>query len=85
MCGRYQTTQEADLIERIFNVRIDRRKYQKNYNASPTQYLPVVANSDPKQVQFFRWGLIPVWAKDESIAYKMINALTGERIELDIK
>lgn len=74
MCGRYQTTKEAEEIERIFEAKIDKKIYKKSFNASPSQNLPVIANNDASQVQFFRWGLIPVWAKDQNIGYKMINA-----------
>ena len=28
----------------------------------------------PQQLSFFRWGLIPFWAKDPSIGSKLINA-----------
>ena len=74
MCGRYQTTKEAQEIERIFEIKINKKIYKKSYNAAPSQNLPIIANNDPSQVQFFRWGLIPVWAKDQNIGYKMINA-----------
>ena len=32
------------------------------------------AGANPEHIRMFRWGLIPVWAKDESIGNKMINA-----------
>jgi putative SOS response-associated peptidase YedK len=47
------------------------------YNIAPTQRVPVI-RQDPEQPKRFgsrmRWGLIPSWAKDASVGYKMINA-----------
>ena len=44
------------------------------YNIAPSQYCPVIPQSDTENVYMYRWGLIPFWAKDKSIGYKMINA-----------
>jgi putative SOS response-associated peptidase YedK len=48
------------------------------YNIAPTQPIPVVTNVVSKdgknQVELFRWGLVPPWAKDVSIGNRMINA-----------
>lgn len=74
MCGRYQTSKVAQEIERIFDAKIDKKIYKQNYNAAPTQNLPLIANNNPGEVQFFKWGLIPSWSKDEKIAFNMINA-----------
>ena len=42
-------------------------------NLSPSQMLPVVLNTN-ERVLLAHWGLIPLWAKEKSIGYKMINA-----------
>ena len=34
--------------------------------------LPIIIK--PGEVAFAKWGFIPHWAKDEKIAFKMINA-----------
>jgi len=34
----------------------------------------VVANDGRQQIEYFRWGLVPSWAKDVSIGTKLINA-----------
>ncbi|MCL4107786.1 UNVERIFIED_CONTAM: hypothetical protein GTU68_027171 [Idotea baltica] len=36
--------------------------------------MPIITSKDPEHINIFRWGLLPFWAKDEKIAYKMINA-----------
>ncbi len=43
-------------------------------NISPGQNIPVVIDPVTRNVQLFRWGLVPGWAKDPRIGYKMINA-----------
>lgn len=46
-----------------------------NYNGAPTQEFPVMLRSDGDITAVeMRWGLIPGWAKDPSIASKLINA-----------
>jgi putative SOS response-associated peptidase YedK len=44
------------------------------YNIAPGQMVLVIIANSPCQVVLMRWGLIPHWAKDEKMAYKMINA-----------
>jgi len=46
------------------------------YNAAPMQWLPVVRQrqTGERVVHLLRWGLVPSWARDESIATKLINA-----------
>ena len=52
------------------------------YNVAPTQEILVVrASPDPEQAadgereaRLMRWGLVPVWAKDLKVGYRMINA-----------
>jgi putative SOS response-associated peptidase YedK len=35
--------------------------------------MPVITNEFPGVIQLLRWGLVPKWAKDIFIGYKMIN------------
>jgi len=44
---------------------------------APTQPVPIIRQNSKKLVRelsLFRWGLVPSWAKDPSIAARMINA-----------
>jgi putative SOS response-associated peptidase YedK len=79
MCGRASLTKvEKDLEERFhatfYSEDLERYNPLPNYNVAPTQMHPVVTNSDPDHLQFFKWGLIPFWAKDEKIGSRMINS-----------
>ena len=47
------------------------------YNVAPTQPVPVIRQNPKEPVRelsLMRWGLIPSWAKDPSVAASMINA-----------
>jgi putative SOS response-associated peptidase YedK len=54
------------------------------FNVAPTQEILVVRSSpDPdeaaegeREAKLMRWGLVPVWAKDLKVGYRMINAKT---------
>ncbi|MFC1555495.1 SOS response-associated peptidase [candidate division KSB1 bacterium] len=46
-----------------------------NYNTAPTQKIPAVVNDGGgRKLTEFKWGLIPSWAKEPSIANKLLNA-----------
>ncbi len=79
MCGRASLTKvEKDLEERFhatfYSEDLERYNPLPNYNVAPTQMHPVLTNTDPDHLQFFKWGLIPFWAKDEKIGSRMINS-----------
>ncbi|HLQ71585.1 MAG TPA: SOS response-associated peptidase, partial [Bacillota bacterium] len=45
------------------------------YNIAPgQQVLAIIHDGKKKRAGYLRWGLVPSWAKDEKIGYKMINA-----------
>ncbi len=78
MCGRaYSTVTEEELATRYLNKKPVKFPVLKpNYNISPTQEV-LVLREDARGKRTFRhlrWGLIPFWAKDIKIGYKMINA-----------
>ena len=49
--------------------------YSERYNLAPSQRALIVRDrDDAREAVMARWGLLPHWAKDERIAFKMINA-----------
>ncbi len=47
------------------------------YNVAPSQSVAAIVqlpDASRPQLQILRWGLIPSWAKDPKIGYKLINA-----------
>jgi len=74
MCGRFSFSPLAKIIEERFDVKVDTNTYKPRYNCAPSQMLAVVPDSNPATLSYFRWGLIPFWAKEKSIGNRMINA-----------
>lgn len=79
MCGRASLTkQEKDLEKRFkasfYQEDIERYNPLPNFNVAPTHRHPVITSRDSSHLQYFRWGLIPHWSRDERTGYKMINA-----------
>lgn len=48
--------------------------FTSNTNISPGTNVPVILDAENRHVQMFRWGLIPAWAKNPAMGYKMFNA-----------
>ncbi len=77
MCGRFTLTATFTEIISRFDIEaaIHEEQYTPNYNAAPSQSVLAVINDGKKnRLGFLKWGLIPPWAKDKKIGYKMINA-----------
>jgi putative SOS response-associated peptidase YedK len=82
MCGRYKQTTKAAELGVIFSAVVDAafvedaaRLDRPRYNAAPTDRLPIVRVMDAhRALRPARWGLIPVWAKDEKIGSSLLNA-----------
>ncbi|HKJ33794.1 MAG TPA: SOS response-associated peptidase [Balneolales bacterium] len=84
MCGRYTLYSEKGEIEEIFNVQSDEDDlFQSNYNVTPGTINPVILMPRPnvRDIAGFKWGLIPSWADDQRIGYKMINARSETLLE----
>lgn len=73
MCGRFSFSPLAKIIEDRFDVKVD-SNYKPRYNIAPTQQVAVISSANPDQISYYRWGLIPFWAKDKKIGNRMINA-----------
>jgi putative SOS response-associated peptidase YedK len=74
MCGRFAIKFDTGEAEGEFLVKRTLQVFKPNYNVAPTQNIPVVYNDGENVLDSFRWGLIPSWAKDEKIGFKMINS-----------
>jgi len=77
MCGRYRLSRRAEILASYFYAEYEGMDWEARYNIAPTQTVPVI-RQDPQEpvrrASLMRWGLVPYWAKDASVGYKMINA-----------
>ena len=74
MCGRYTLINLADFVDVFPWIRPLAQEYPPRFNVAPSQLAPVVANRPEPQLELFKWGLVPSWAKDAAIGNRMINA-----------
>ena len=77
MCGRYTLFLQGKLKDRFKTM--NDLEVRPNYNVAPGQTMPVVTRHSPNSLELMQWGLVPSWAKDPKIGYKMINA-RGETV-----
>jgi putative SOS response-associated peptidase YedK len=73
MCGRYTLRSPAADVARAFQVDATPSLFPR-YNIAPTQSVPIVRKAAAREMVLARWGLVPSWASDLSIGYKLINA-----------
>ena len=73
MCGRFSFAALAKDVEKRFGIIVHGLGNTARFNCAPTQNLAVITNLEPEKLNYFRWGLIPFWAKDIKIGNKLIN------------
>ncbi|HNV50492.1 MAG TPA: SOS response-associated peptidase [Bacteroidales bacterium] len=81
MCGRYSFAPDLKIVNEHYDISVNDDDLTPNYNCAPSQLLPVITNDKSISFNFFRWGLIPFWAKDISIGNKLINARSETILE----
>jgi putative SOS response-associated peptidase YedK len=81
MCGRFTSSQRRETVGERFQVSVP-EGYQERFNLAPTQKALIVRERDgEREALMARWGLLPRWAKDERISYKLINARAETLLE----
>ena len=75
MCGRFtQRLSWRELHERLGLIGTP-QNLRPRYNVAPGQSIATVRLADGgRRLSMLRWGLIPAWAKEPNIGYKLINA-----------
>jgi putative SOS response-associated peptidase YedK len=83
MCGRYRLTAKERYLRDHLRVNGD-LSWAPRWNIAPTQKVPIVRqdrNGPKRTFGLARWGLIPAWAKNSSIGFKAINAMSETAAE----
>lgn len=74
MCGRFTLAASPDELMEHFML-TESVAYSPQYNIAPGTAVPVIIQeAGERKIVLMRWGLIPAWARDPKIGYKMINA-----------
>lgn len=77
MCGRFTLTSDIDFVITRFNIsgKFGKDDYKLRYNIAPSQpVLSIINDGSINRAGYLKWGLVPTWASDPKIGYKMINA-----------
>lgn len=77
MCFHTIQSKLAKQVEKRFKARIKDSnifKPQNSINGFDFPKTPVIIDENPTEILHFNWGLIPSWAKDESIKKITLNA-----------
>ncbi|WP_096188733.1 SOS response-associated peptidase [Evansella halocellulosilytica] len=77
MCGRFTLYADPEFIQDELDIENEdwKSNLSPSYNVAPTQQvLTIVKGKKKSRAGLMKWGLIPFWAKDASVGYKMINA-----------
>ncbi|WP_026689594.1 SOS response-associated peptidase [Alteribacter aurantiacus] len=77
MCGRFTLYADPDFLKEQFDLENEEvlKEIEPRYNIAPSQdILTIVRGKKQNRAGYMKWGLVPSWAKDPSIGYKMINA-----------
>lgn len=74
MCGRFAQRSPARKVAKQFGVE-EVPPLAERYNVAPAQMiLGIRGEGGAREATFFKWGLVPRWAKDPGIGNKLINA-----------
>jgi putative SOS response-associated peptidase YedK len=81
VCGRFTNSQcKGDDVQRKLAAKLGIEQFESDrgyerFNIAPTQeVLSVVEDKAGRRMELLRWGLVPRWAKDLKVGYRMINA-----------
>ena len=75
MCGRFVRKTDKDDLQKRFGFDDPQGILLKpRYNIAPTHMHPaVILEHDQRVHKLMKWGIVPYWAEDELIGYRMIN------------
>jgi len=73
MCGRFQLSVKGKQISERYQLSVYDDTFKPSYNCAPSQLLPVILLQNNRQLHYFKWGLIPFWAKNAAIGNRLIN------------
>lgn len=77
MCGRYTLAVPLGELVEVFDVgHVAMDEWPPRFNLAPSQAAPVIVrgNEGERRLGLMRWGLVPRWADDPAVGYRMINA-----------
>ena len=75
MCGRFTQRLSWRELHELLGLIGTPQNLRPRYNVAPGQTIATVRVSEGgRRLSMLRWGLVPAWAREPNIGYKMINA-----------
>ena len=75
MCRRFTQRLSWRELHELLGLIGPAQNVRPRYNVAPGQTIAAVrSGKDGRRLSMLRWGLIPAWAKEPNIGYKLINA-----------
>ena len=79
MCGRYAAAKDPAALVEEFEASAPAETLAPDYNVAPTKRVYIVVDrrrdeARERSIEVARWGLVPSWAKDPTIASRLVNA-----------
>ena len=79
MCGRFNSLASGADFAKSYDATLISEQLAPNFNVAPTTEVYALISQEVEQshtlaLSSFRWGLVPLWAKDKSKSAGMINA-----------
>ncbi len=74
MCGRFTLTVNREVLLKLVPFGPPELPYKPRYNIAPAQDVLTYGAQGGNTTEYMRCGLVPFWARDVKIEYKMINA-----------
>ena len=76
MCFHSKQSKTAQELKNRFHAKFENEAlFQPTiYNGFQFPKTPVITNNQPENIQLYHWGLIPFWAKNDSIKKSTLNA-----------
>jgi putative SOS response-associated peptidase YedK len=86
MCGRFVAASPPDEIAKYFGAETlappaeptgteGAAPFEASFNVAPSNdVVAVLERGGTRHLELLHWGLVPMWAKDLKVGYKMINA-----------
>jgi putative SOS response-associated peptidase YedK len=75
MCGRFVGFRNLEELKQYFPIDQSNCEATANYNVAPGQEVLAIARlGGTNTLDTYHWGLVPFWARDVAVGYKMINA-----------
>lgn len=83
MCGRFVRKASLEEIAEAFDLDVSGIEFDlaPSYNVAPGQTVAAAVLDRRRTLKAFRWGLVPSWARDETVGSRMINARAETVVE----